>query len=138
MRGETFRYTAVVVLGYGVDFLVAFLALGWLSFPLPVAATTGFLCAFVLNYILHEFWTFRREESGFSVPRLFQALGAALCALAVRVGFLVVVGPYAASDSMRYAMLVAAAGLSFLVNYLLLRAIFFFASSASKCAQQFA
>lgn len=124
MRKEL-RYTGVVVIGFGVDFGIAFLALGWLSFSLAAAAATGFLCAFILNYILHEFWTFRRVESSLSFARLFRTLGAALCALAVRVGFLTVITPYVATESMQYAMLVAAAGLSFVVNYVLLRAAVF-------------
>jgi putative flippase GtrA len=125
MKPETLRYAAVVVLGYGLDFLVAMLALRWLSFSLPVAAATGFLCAFALNYLLHEFWTFRRETSGFSVARLLQAFGAALFALAVRIAFLAFVEPYATTEAMQYAMLLAAAGLSFIANYLLLRTAVF-------------
>ncbi|WP_322994224.1 GtrA family protein [Castellaniella sp.] len=121
MSRELVRYAVVVVGGFALDFSIALLVLHWLSFSLPAAAVTGFVCAFAVNYLLHEFWTFRREESAVSARRVGLVLAAALAALAVRAGFLTVTAPYAATMPLQYGLLVAAAGLSFIVNYILLR-----------------
>lgn len=121
MSRELVRYTAVVVLGFGLDFSITLLALHLLVLSLPAAAVAGFVCAFTVNYFLHEFWTFRRSESAVSARRLLLVLAAALAALAVRAGFLILAAPYAVSIYLQYILLVAAAGLSFVVNFLLLR-----------------
>ncbi|WP_047147105.1 GtrA family protein [Aquamicrobium sp. LC103] len=121
MQGEKLRYATVVVIGYGIDLLMSIFAIRNLSFSLPAASATGFLLAFLLNYVLHEFWTFRRDHSGLSLLRFVQSLGAALLALALRVGFLAALGSLVMTEYAQYAMLIAAAGFSFLVNYALLR-----------------
>ncbi|WP_322996499.1 GtrA family protein [Castellaniella sp.] len=121
MSRELARYAVVVVGGFALDLSIALLALHGLSFSLPAAAVTGFVCAFAVNYLLHEFWTFRREESAVSARRLGLVLAAALAALAVRAGFLTLTAPYADSMTLQYGLLVVAASLSFVANYILLR-----------------
>jgi putative flippase GtrA len=120
MTAEKFRYAAVVTVSYGVDLLIAVLVMRGLSFSLPAASATGFLSAFVLNYVLHEFWTFRRADSSFSLSRLVETFGAALLTIAVRFGLLHVLAPFAVTEYIRIGLLVAAAGVSFLINYALL------------------
>ncbi len=121
----TFRYLVVVVAGFGLDFAVALAAHGWLSVPLPAAAAIGFICGFLFNYALHEFWTFHRHDSGLSPKRMSQALLAALAALAVRVGFLAIATYYMALGQTPYALLLVASGLSLIVNFVLLRVAVF-------------
>ena len=83
---QTARYGAVILLGFGVDFGITLALSRLVGLPLELSAAVGFLGALALNYILFEFWVFRREDSTFSAPRLLQTVLAAGAALSVRVG----------------------------------------------------
>ena len=62
--GSTFlRFGATAVAGLIVDLALAS-ALAALGLVLPLAAAGGFAAGAVLNYVLHEVWTFRDERDG--------------------------------------------------------------------------
>lgn len=115
------RYLAVVVAGYCVDFGASFSAFKLLGLPLTVAACVGFALAVAFNYLAHEFWTFAGERRGGYGARFGKFVGVALLTLAVRVGVIFVLEPFAASDLAHAALLVGAAGVSLGVNYVLTR-----------------
>ncbi|MEW6123316.1 MAG: GtrA family protein [Pseudomonadota bacterium] len=121
IRARELRYLAVVVAGYCVDFGVSFGAFKLMGLPLPVAACVGFSLAVVFNYLAHEFWTFAGERRSGYGARFGKFIGVALFTLAVRVGVIFLLDPYAASDLAHAALLVGAAGVSLAVNYVLTR-----------------
>ena len=119
------RYGAVIVLGFGVDFGITLALSRLVGLPLELSAAIGFIGALALNYVLFEFWVFRRENSTFSAPRLLQTALAAGAALSVRVVSFGLSGKILGNSLPEVvATILLAAGASVLVNYLLLLFIF--------------
>jgi len=114
------RYMAVTVVGLAVDLGVGFAAHRLLPIPLVTSAALGFLTGVAVNYLLFEFWVFRSGK--LSWGRLGKAYVAAQAALIVRLvcvwllGMVIVGLPQAA-----LLTLTLAAGVSFGVNFLLIR-----------------
>ena len=125
MRWELARYTVIAVVGLVVDLLVALTVARMFGAPLVAAAACGFATALFFNYVMLEFWAFRVEGSSFSAARLFQTGASAFAALTVR-GVVVWLldgrfGQTAIADAL---VLIAAAGVSFVVNFLFVRLVF--------------
>jgi putative flippase GtrA len=115
---EMARFLAVLVIGLVVDVTVAWSASYFLGIPLWLAAAAGFLVAAALNYLLHEVWTFRIGMHRPTAGRMAR-YGLTLCAtLVTRVATVAVLAQILEND---YALpvLIAGAGVSFCVNYLL-------------------
>lgn len=124
MLKEGLRYFVVVVIGLGVDVGLAW----WISrvtgLPLELCAAFGFLAGVAANYVMFEMWVFATGRLSFA--RLGKAYAAALGALAVRLAAV-----WALSRALaRYwpdapygnlVILALAAGLSFIVNFALVR-----------------
>lgn len=114
---EAARFFVVSVVGLVLDLGVAWSAARLLGVPLWLAAAAGFVVAAGLNYALHELWTFRSGARQLSVVRALRygmALVATLAARVASVAALVAVF----GDSHALPVLVAGAGISFCVNYL--------------------
>lgn len=122
---EPLRYLAVVVVGLGIDIGVGYGAHRLLGLPLVAGAALGFLVGVAANYVLFEFWVFRTGR--LSWPRLGKAYVAAQAALLVRLGSVWVLGHLLAGFALfplitpALLTLTAAAGLSFVVNFVLVR-----------------
>lgn len=120
------RFLVVSVLGLGLDLSVAWALATWLGVPLPVAAFCGFSAGAVLNYGLHEAWTFASRDRKPSVKRgglYLLALGATA---AVRVTTVAVLeATLFPRPEQALIVLVAATGLSFATNYLLSKYVVF-------------
>lgn len=120
------RFLVVSVLGLGLDLSVAWALATWLGVPLPAAAFCGFCAGAVLNYGLHEAWTFASKDRRPSVKRgglYLLTLGATA---AVRVATVAVLeATLFPAGGQALVVLVAATGLSFATNYLLSKYVVF-------------
>ena len=110
------RFGIVALLGLAIDLGTAWLlASGGL--PLPGAAAAGFVVAAIVNYVIHERWTFQTEA------RLSAARGGIyLAVLIVTLGIRVVVvaileAAVFPAPQQRALPLLLAVAVSFLVNY---------------------
>lgn len=116
------RFFAVTVLGVILDLAIAFALHQWAGVPLWLAAATGFAIAAGSNYVIHQVWSFR--SGPLSLKRAGLYAGVALVTLAVRVGIVAALEP-ALPGAWPLAILVAGAGGSFCVNFVLSKWVVF-------------
>jgi putative flippase GtrA len=123
---RSWRYLAVIVVGFGIDLGLALILNRWLGLDLKFAAVAGFVAALSANYLLFETWAFRAQASRLSLRRLLATAASALVALGVRLAVIAsLIRWIRASDTLTAAaILVAAAALSLLVNWTLVSRIF--------------
>jgi putative flippase GtrA len=119
---ELVRFFAVTVLGVILDLAIAFALHQWAGVPLWLAAATGFALAAAANYVIHQTWSFR--SGPLSLRRAGLYAGVALVTLAVRVGIVALLDRLIAG-AWPLAILVAGAGGSFCVNFVLSKRIVF-------------
>lgn len=124
--GRLARFVAVAFAGFALDIGVATaLALG-VGTSLGLAAAAGFACGLGANYLMHALWTFRDAGRPVSLAGLLSFAGASLIALAVRLAALAALQAAAPPALQASALLlVAAAGVSMAVNFMVLRASVF-------------
>lgn len=116
------RFFAVTVLGVILDLAIAFALHRWAGVPLWLAAATGFAIAAGANYVIHQTWSFR--SGPLSLRRAGLYAGVALVTLAVRVGIVALLDR-AVPGAWPLAILVAGAGGSFCVNFVLSKWVVF-------------
>ncbi|WDF72864.1 GtrA family protein [Novosphingobium sp. KACC 22771] len=117
---ELVRYTVVAVLGLGVDVGIGYGARRLLGMPLVAGAALGFLVGVAFNYVLFEFWVFRYGR--LTWLRLGKAYAASQGAIVVRLGCVWALGRLLAGlPQADLIVLVGAAGISFVVNFILTR-----------------
>ena len=123
---ELARFCAVTVLGLIVDLAIAWTLAVVFHLPLPAAAAVGFGCGALLNYLLHGMWTFGIGWGAFSARRIAFYVIVLAVVLTVRIASVAVL-TWVIGDPSGYelAILVAAAGVSLLVNYLLSKYVVF-------------
>ena len=80
------RYTAASVLALALDFVLTLSLRAFTPLSLTLAAAISFVAIAFLFYFVHEFWTFRRSEQGFSGKRLSQNLLVVGIAFVARIG----------------------------------------------------
>lgn len=115
---EFLRFAAVAVAGLAVDISLAWGLSAVVGFNLVLAAAAGFVAGATFNYLLHEFWTFRRSERRLSSARMLR-YGAALGAtLATRLAVVYALSQILHAKQGELAILLLATILSFSVNYL--------------------
>lgn len=115
---EATRFLTVAVVGLIVDLTVAWSAARFLNMPLWLATVAGFAVAAALNYALHELWTFRAGARRLSAGRALRygvALAATLSARVATVAMLAAI----LGNTFALPVLVAGAGVSFCVNYMI-------------------
>ena len=115
---EATRFLAVAVGGLIVDLAVAWSAAHVLNMPLWLATVVGFAVAAALNYALHELWTFREGPRRLSTARALRYAVALVATLSARVATVATLAAYL-SSAPALAVLIAGAGVSFCVNYLI-------------------
>lgn len=120
---QIFRFGFVAVIGLGVDIGVAWVLVKSLNRPLFMAAIAGFLCGAVLNYGLHELWTFQNSSKRLSVKRLLKYLLGLWFVLAVRLSGISALSLLFPSHA--FPILLVAIALSFCVNYIVSRSLIF-------------
>lgn len=112
------RFFIVAVAGLVLDLAVAWSAAVLLGLPLWLAAAAGFAVAAAANYTTHELWTFRAGARQLSTVRALRYCIALAATLATR---LATVATLAATfgDGAVVPILLASAGVSFCINYLI-------------------
>ncbi|MDB5648434.1 GtrA family protein [Methylobacterium sp.] len=112
------RFFLVTVIGFGFDFLVAYVLIRAGQVSVPAAASAGFVSAFLLNCVMHERFTFGSFTQRVSLRRSAGILLGALTALATRLLVIVSLEPVFKPTGDRAAVLVlVAAGVSCAVNF---------------------
>ena len=114
---EIARFLSVVLFGLALDLSVAWGATRFLDLPIWLAAAIGFIIAAAANYVLHEVWTFRSGTHSVSSARALRYCFALGITLATRVGSVAALASIL-NESLNIVALVAGAGISFCVHYL--------------------
>ena len=132
---EVLRFFTVTVLGVVLDLAVAFALNRWAGMPLWLAAVVGFTLAANVNYVIHQTWSFRDGPRNLSLARGGLYALVALATLAVRVA---VVAQLERLSEGRWplAILVAGAGASFCVNFILSKRIVFAAARPASSGER--
>ena len=123
LTSQGLRYLAVVCLGLAADLGLA-LVLAASGAPRGLASAFGLLCGAALNFVLHRAWTFRESRSG---PVSRQVLSYAVSlgiTLGVRLAVLAILRAVPVQIGDAIALLLAT-GVSFVVNFVLLRRLVF-------------
>lgn len=113
----------VSAVGFALDFAVALSLRQIAELPLALAGATGFAVAAVANYFAFEFVVFRSADSRADPGRLVGTLLSALLAFGVRVAAITALAGVVAPTGWiaEGSVLLAAAGLSLAVNFMLLQ-----------------
>lgn len=128
---EFIRFFWVSVFGGVADIALAYAIATILELPLWIAAAAGFSVAAFGNYILHEVWTFRNENSRLSSTR---ALSYFITSGVILTSRLVVVSGLSAWISRDHTLLILIGGasVSFFVNYIISKFLVFSRGSENK------
>ena len=121
---EVLRFTTVAVAGVILDIAVAFLLARYVGLPLWLSAVAGFASAMLANYAAHELWTFRTSARRFSLQRAVQYAAASMVTLLTRLLAIAVLGRLTGTGHI-LSILITAAGVSFIVNYLISKFLIF-------------
>lgn len=119
---ELLRFLVVTVLGVILDLAIAFGLHTGAGMPLWLAAAIGFTLAAGANYVIHQTWSFRSGPLSLRRAGLYALV--ALVTLAVRVAIVAVL-ERALAGAWPLAILVAGAGGSFCVNFVLSKRVVF-------------
>lgn len=115
------RFLAVSVLGVALDIGLAwFLATGF-GVRLWVAGAIGFAAAALLNYVLHEAWTFETSQNRRSAKRFGRYLVSLGMTAAVRLGAIVSFELALGAGRGTLIVLLLSTALSFCASFLLAR-----------------
>jgi len=134
-RTQTLRYFVVILVGLMADLSIAFVARQFLQLPLTISSAIGLLCAVGLNYSLFEYWVYSTKR--FSIGRLVKTYAASLFTLGIRVLVILAISRIAASSpTVDFMILIAAVGVSFVMNFVLVQFIFQPSSSESQDKRQ--
>jgi putative flippase GtrA len=131
---EFLRFLLVAVVGLLVDISLAWGLSTLFGVNLVLAAATGFACGAAFNYLLHEFWTFRRTERRLSLARMLRYVGALGATLATRLAVVYTLSQFLTKAQSDIIILLLATILSFAVNHLVSKRFVFRPAASSKTA----
>lgn len=114
---EFLRFFLVALSGLAIDLSVSWLLAVKAGLPLWLAAIGGFCVAASINYVMHEYWTFRGREAQLSVRRAAQYMGLLGVTLAVRLAAIFEIQQLVGNRIPPILILLFATGCSFLANY---------------------
>lgn len=135
LDGSFLRFFGASLFGLVFDIALASGLHHFAGVPIIASAAVSLIAAAILMYFVHEFWTFRASAGVLSLSRMSGTVGSALLALAVRTACLYTTTQILGlGDRFAVAQLVAATGLSFVLNYLLVRRIIGGRSGAARRA----
>ncbi|OSQ34514.1 GtrA family protein [Thalassospira sp. MCCC 1A01428] len=115
---EFLRFAIVAVAGLVMDILLAWGLSSVFGLNLVFAAAAGFVVGAAFNYMLHEFWTFRRADCQLSTRRMLLYCGALGVTLATRLTVVYWLSQILNAVRDDLAILLLATVMSFGVNYL--------------------
>lgn len=116
---ELARFCIVAVVGLVVDIAVAWSFAEFFGLPLILSATAGFFCGAVINYFLHELWTFQSGDRVISLARMGRYAAGLAVVLIVRLATVVGLERLFLQGSMTLVILLSATVLSFAFTYVL-------------------
>lgn len=116
---ELARFCIVAVVGLVVDIAVAWSFAEFVGLPLILSATAGFFCGAVINYFLHELWTFQSGDRVISLARMGRYAAGLAVVLIVRLATVVGLERLFLQGSMTLVILLSATVLSFAFTYVL-------------------
>ena len=128
---ELIRFFAVTVLGVILDLAIAVGLHTLLGVPLWLAAAIGFTLAASTNYVIHQTWSFQSGPRNLSARRAWLYAVVALATLAVRVAIVALLDRLL-PGAWPLAILVAGAGGSFCVNFVLSKWVVFAPAPAGE------
>jgi putative flippase GtrA len=102
-----------------VDIAVAWSFAEFVGLPLILSATAGFFCGAVINYFLHELWTFQSGDRVISLARMGRYAAGLAVVLIVRLATVVGLERLFLQGSMTLVILLSATVLSFAFTYVL-------------------
>lgn len=117
-----------MVSGFGVvcDIMLAYFFHRFFGLTLYLSTVISLSIIAISTYFIHQLWTFRSISTGFSSSRLIKFLISSIVVLAVRETTLFSLATLLhIGHSWAVAQLVIAAGLSFLVNFVITRYLVF-------------
>lgn len=125
-RATLFRFGLVAIAGLLLDVTIAWCAASIFGVQLTIAAVMGLICGAVLNYFLHENWTFRAPRGVFSLRRFSLYVVSLATVVSVRALAVSALEPALSSlPESKALVLVFAAGFSFVANFLASRYLVF-------------
>ncbi|MEL7097307.1 MAG: GtrA family protein [Pseudomonadota bacterium] len=124
---EGVRFLCVSIFGVLIDLSIAFGLATYASAPLWIAATVGFLVAALVNYGIHELWTFRQGARALSMTRSLKYLTVSTVTLLSRIAVVVPLEHLLPNRTL--VILLCGAGVSFFVNFALSKFVVFASSS---------
>lgn len=116
---ELARFGIVAVVGLVVDIAVAWSLAKFIGLPLILAATAGFFCGAVINYFLHELWTFQSGDRVISLARMGRYAAGLAVVLIVRLTTVAGLEWLFPQGGMTLVILLSATVLSFALTYVL-------------------
>jgi putative flippase GtrA len=115
---EALRFTVVAIGGVFLDLGIAYsLVLGF-GLPLWLAATVGFVVAALVNYVMHELWTFGSATRRPSLRRAAKYVFFSALTLVARLTVVFLLGVWFGSGPVLPILIAGVSG-SFVVNYTL-------------------
>lgn len=126
LAGQARAFFVVALLGLVVDVGIAWLLTARLGWPLAFSAVCGFAVATCLNYLMNLRWTFRATGTTCSLSGLAQYFLVVGVSLVVRI-LAIEILRHLLPDRFQIVplILVLAAGLSFVVSFILSRRFVF-------------
>lgn len=122
---ELMRFFMVAVVGLVLDTCIAWVLSQRFGVPLTLSSASGFLCAAILNYMMHELWTFKHGHQKLSMYRAFTYAGVLIITLLTRVLAVHTLQFLLSPTDYTLVILLISAGVSFFVSYIISRTIFF-------------
>ncbi len=122
---EVKRFFFVSVGGFLVDIGIAYGVASLLGAPLWCAAVVGFTIAAVVNYFLHEVWTFRHQKvPSLSFKRALYYFISSSLMIALRLAVVAWLSTLLSTDY-KLSILICGAAISFCVNYMISKFLVF-------------
>ena len=115
---QPLRFLVVSIIGVSVDIGLAWALVTAFGLRLWIAGFLGFAVAAVLNYLLHEAWTFRDDRFRGSVLRFGRNLIATAVTLSVRMAAILALQNTWIADKGPLAVLLPSVALSFCAGFL--------------------
>ena len=126
LKADAIRFGLVSVVGLIVDISVAWGLAAMAGVPLLLAVVAGFATGAIVNYFLHEFWTFKAVTSKVSALRGVSYLVVVMLTLGARLAIVALIDRSGLTTILhKLPTLLIATGFSFFVNYVLSKYLVF-------------
>lgn len=112
------RFFMVAVAGLVIDTGIAWSLYHNFGILLTVSSAISFIVAAIINYTMHELWTFRSGQRSLSISRVISYIGVLIITLVARVAAVYLLQLVLLSDTFALLILIIAAGISFFVNFI--------------------